>query len=342
MSNQSKFENIYREIDKIDAHVHLNSVRSDIQKEADSEGFSLITINTEVPDFPDTNLQRKVAGKLAENKPGTLNFIATFSTEEWGKTGWPEYAIGQIKEGLEQGAVAVKIWKNIGMDLQDGNNRYVMADHPSLDPIYEFLVSNDIPLLAHLGEPKNCWLPIEEMTVTSDKDYFSKNPQYHMYLHKECPSYEEQLEARDRVLSKHKNLTFIGAHLASLEWSVEKVAEWLDNHPHCGVDLAERVCHLQYQSVDHHSKVKQFIEQYQDRIIYGTDQIDDGNVYGDEIRGQIKNKWHSEFRFFAENSTQAAWNIEKPFKGLGLGKNILKKIFYENAIRYYPRVKNHL
>ncbi|MEX0994863.1 MAG: amidohydrolase family protein [Balneolaceae bacterium] len=342
MRNPFSFETVYREIDKIDAHVHLNCTRPDLQKEADSEGFGLVTINTEVPDFPDTDIQREIAVKNAEEKPGNLHFIATFSTEGWGQPWWADRAMAQIEEGMDGGAVAVKIWKNIGMVLQDEKSRYIMADHPSFDPVYEYLATNEIPLLAHLGEPKNCWLPIEEMTVTSDRQYFSTHPQYHMALHDECPSYEKQLEARDRVLAKHKSLVFIGAHLASLEWSVNRLAEWLENHPRCGVDLAERVCHLQYQAVEHHGKVRQFIEKYQDRILYGTDQIDDGSMAGQEIRNQIREKWHSEFRFFAEDSTQTTWNVEKPFRGLGLGKNILKKLFRENAIRYYPRLKDRM
>jgi predicted TIM-barrel fold metal-dependent hydrolase len=176
------------------------------------------------------------------------------------------------------------------------------------------------------------------MTVSSDKDYFSKNPRYHMHLHKEFPSYEEQLKARDRVLNKHPDLRFIGLHLASLEWSVDKLAHWLVNYPNAGVDLAERVCHLQFQSIDNHQKVKEFIEHYQDRIIYGSDQIDDGSMDADEIQNTIRTKWRNEFRFFADGDIQTAWNVDKPFKGMGLNKKILKKIFRDNALTYYNRL----
>lgn len=341
MSNPSNFEEVYREIDKIDAHIHLNSSRQELLLEAESEGFSLITINTEVPEFPNPAEQQRFAATNAGIMNSRLNFITTFSTEKWGTTGWADRAIGQIKKGLTDGAVAVKLWKNIGMVLQDEKGRFVMADHSSFDPVFEYLVSGEIPLLAHLGEPKNCWLPIEEMTVTSDRNYFSRNPQYHMYLHQEYPSYREQLEARDRVLARHPALKFIGAHLASLEWSVDELADWLNTHPSAGVDLAERVCHLQHQAVKNHQKVKQFIEHYQDRIIYGTDQIDDGTLNPDEIRQQIRKKWHSEFRFFADDDIQRAWNVEKPFHGLGLEKDILKKLFRDNAIRYYPQLLNN-
>jgi hypothetical protein len=333
---------LYRDIEKIDAHLHQNSYRTALMDVAKNEGFRLISINTDVREFPGTEKQREIAIDCEQLVPGTLGFIATFSVRNWGASGWQDQAIEQIKRGWEKGAVAVKIWKNIGMDLRDENGQFIMADHHSFDPVYEFLIRNEIPLLAHLGEPKNCWLPIEEMTVKSDRNYFTANAQFHMYLHEEFPSYEEQLHARDRVLARHKGLKFIGAHLASLEWSVDMLADWLDSHPDAGVDLAERVCHLQYQAVNNHRKVKEFVETYRDRIIYGSDQIDDGTSKPSQIQEEIRIKWRNEFRFFAGNDLQTAWNVDKPFQGLGLDREILKKLFRDNAIHYYPRIREQL
>lgn len=333
------FRSVYDNISKIDGHLHLNSDRPALADEAEREGFELLSINTEVPFFPDLPRQEAITSQPPEQHAARIDYIATFSTEHWDESFWQDRAIKQIEESLNRGAVGIKVWKNIGMELKDSNGNFVMADHPSFDPIYSYLEENRIPMLAHLGEPKNCWLPLEEMTVTSDRDYFSGHPQYHMHLHPEYPSYEEQLSARDRLLAKHPDLVFIGAHLASLEWSVDEVARWLDDHPLCGVDLAERVCHLQHQAAEEPERVKQFIETYQDRIIYGTDQIDDGSLPEDEIREAIRTKWHAEFRFFAESTTQTAWNVEKPFRGLGLDEPVLLKLFHQNALKYYPALR---
>ncbi|WP_234567326.1 amidohydrolase family protein [Rhodohalobacter sp. 614A] len=332
-------ESLYNEIPKIDAHIHQNVKRSALLDIAKKEGFRLLSINTEIPDFPQPNEQQNIVLDCKSENPDRINFITTFTTENWGETGWQDQAIEQIQEGRKNGAVAVKIWKNIGMDLQDKDGNFVMADHKAFNPIYEYLVKEEIPLAAHLGEPKNCWLPVEEMTVDSDRDYFSKNPQYHMFLHKEFPSYQDQIQARDNVLEKHPDLKFIGLHLASLEWSVRKVGSWLNRFPNAVVDLAERVCHLQYQAIDHQSKVKEFVETHQDRIIYGSDQIDDGLMAASDIQNLIRSKWTNEFEFFASGTVQSAWNVSQPFKGLGLKKEILEKIFHDNAIRYYPRLE---
>jgi hypothetical protein len=63
-----------------------------------------------------------------------------------------------------------------------------MIDDPRLDTVLNFIAQTGITLLSHQGEPKNCWLPIDQMTVEGDKRYFKENPKYRMYLHPEYPS----------------------------------------------------------------------------------------------------------------------------------------------------------
>lgn len=333
---------IYFGLEKIDAHVHYNLDRTALLNAGSANGFRFLTINTEIGDFESPADQQRIALEVGRIHPDRLHFITTFTTADIGKPGWQDQAIQEIETGWKNGAVAAKIWKNIGMELQDSHGNFIMVSDPAFDPIFSFLEENGIPLAAHQGEPKNCWLPLDKMTVTSDREYFTRNPKYHMHLHSHYPSYEELLQSRDRVLEKYPNLRFIGLHLASLEWSVDNIADWLVKHPNAGVDLAERVCHLQHQAVRTPGKVKEFIETFQDRIIYGSDQIDaEATIPADEIIQTIEKKWQNEFRFFSDDTVQTAWNVTKPFKGLGLSEKVLKKIFHDNAIRYYPRLKNN-
>lgn len=128
-----------------------------------------------------------------------------------------------------------------------------------------------IPLLTHLGEPRNCWLPIEEMTSKRNQAYYTNNPEFHPYMHPEIPSYEKQIEARDNLLNLFPNLLLIGAHLGSMEWSVKEIALMLDKYPNFAVDLSSRLGHIQLQSREDYDTVRNFFINYADRIIYGTD-----------------------------------------------------------------------
>src|SRR5680860_241668 len=131
----------------------------------------------------------------------------TFPVKDWDNDDWTENTITGLKKSFSDGAIAVKIWKNIGMDLRDGNGKFVMVDDIRLDPILDYLVANNIPLLGHNGEPRDCWLPLDEMTFS--QDYYGSRPEYHMYLHPEYPSYQDQIDARDHMLEKHLSLIHI-------------------------------------------------------------------------------------------------------------------------------------
>lgn len=321
------------DIQKVDAHLHFNTNRQTLVEQAKQDSFRLLTINTEVPFFPDIKRQAKIA-RAHQEEP--LNYITTFSTEDWGASDWQDRAIKKLKHDINRGAAGVKVWKNIGMTLKDDDGHFVMIDDPSFEPILNFLEQNNIPLLGHLGEPKNCWLPVEDMTVNGDRNYFSDHPEYHMYKHPEFPSYEQQIKARDRMLENHPELQFIGAHLASLEWSVDHVANWLDRFPNAAVDLAERICHLQHQAVAEYDKVRDFLISYQDRILYGTDVIDDGSMSDQQLKKHIHDIWERHWHFFQSGDEMQVSDIDSAFNGMQLPDKIMKKLFYENALNWYP------
>ena len=153
------------------------------------------------------------------------------------------------------------------------------------------LVARNIPLVSHCGEPRDCWLPVAEMMSNDMKEYFSQHPQYHMHLHPEMPSYEDQITARNRMLAKNRTLPVVGAHLGSLEWSVERIAGFLEAHPNACVDMAARMDYLQMQSQKEWQKVHDFLCAYNDRILYGTDLIinpaDDPVVFTRKGQGEV-------------------------------------------------------
>lgn len=190
--------------------------------------------------------------------------------------------------------------------------------------------------MGHLGEPRNCWLPLDQMTVKNDRNYFKRNPKYHMFLHPEMPSYKEQIAARNRMLDKHPNLTFIGAHFGSLEWNVDAIAAFLDRYPNAVVDTAARMGQIQYQSNQKKNRVRQFFIKYQDRIVYGTD---GGVIAPGQAKAayyQMQRRWMSDWKFFCTDEAQSVPELDLPVKGLKLPKRVVLKIYHENMLRIFP------
>jgi predicted TIM-barrel fold metal-dependent hydrolase len=271
---------------------------------------------------------------LKQYHPDQLEFTATFCLDGWDDPGWTENTIAWIDQCISDGAVAVKVWKNIGMEFRDKDSLLIMIDDPQFDLVFRHLAEKGIPLVGHLGEPKNCWLPLDEMTTKNDSGYFSRNPQYHMYKHPEFPSYEDQIAARDRMLEKNPRLKFIGCHLASLEWSVDELADFLDRFPNASVDMAARMGQLFYQTAENHEKVRDFFIRYQDHILYGTDITDRGGEK-DPLHNRMRETWLRDWEYMVTDHNLTSNLINGKFRGLKLPKTVIDKIYYKNAMEWY-------
>ncbi|GGG79854.1 hypothetical protein GCM10007415_10200 [Parapedobacter pyrenivorans] len=322
-------------VPKYDVHTHANIPDGRLVEFSKSDNFKLLSINLIAPGFPPLEEQLAISVAHLGDYRGDFAFACNFPVNDWEHEDWAASTIARIEQARAAGAVAVKVWKNIGMELRDTSGKFIMIDHPRFDPIMAHLVRHQIPLIGHLGEPRNCWLPLEEMTVSSDRSYFSDYPQYHMFLHPSFPSYEEQIAARDRLLAKFPQLRFVGAHLASLEWSVDELAKRLDAYPNMMVDTAERICHLQHQAVSDWQHVRDFFMAYQDRIMYGTDIVDDGSEESESFRQRINTIRKRHWQFFTTTGLMEAPKVTGAFRGMGLPRSVVDKIYRINAEKTY-------
>jgi predicted TIM-barrel fold metal-dependent hydrolase len=277
------------------------------------------------------------AKALYDKYPETIAFATTFSMDGFGEPDWEERTLKWLEKSFNEGAIALKVWKDIGMTFQDKEGNFILIDDPRFDPIFDFVESEGKTLVNHNGEPKNCWLPLSEMTVKGDSNYFANHPQYHMYLHPEYPSYEQLNAARDRMLEKHPGMRYVGCHLGSLEWNVEELASTLDRFPNMSVDMAARISHFKVQEWD---KVRNFIIQYQDRLLYATDvgirENDPGGSSLEKAQHILNDTWLRDWEYFTTDQMFTQDDKVKEYQGLKLPVSVLKKIYYENAARMYP------
>ncbi len=333
-------ENFYRPEDfakvrKIDTHTHHNAESTALTDAAMAANFYLLTVSVDVPSYPKLEEQIRLALFQKANNPDHIDFLSTISLENWNDSDWAEQEIERIKKTFDQGAIGIKIWKNIGMTYKDENGNFIMADHPRLEPIFQFVQDQDKTLMAHLGEPKNCWLPLEEMTVNNDRTYFKEHPEYHMFLHPEYPSYEQQVEARDNLLAKFPEIRFVGAHLGSLEWNVDELAKRLDRFPNMAVDMAARIGHLQFQSQKDYKKVRDFMIKYQDRLIYGTDLGITGTPDSERVKANALATWQQDWNYFVSDQIMENKVVTGSFHGLKLPTEVVDKIYYHNAVKWF-------
>lgn len=320
----------FERVPKTDAHFHYLTLDERYMKFASSINFRLLT---PIWDGKEVSIadQMRVAVSIHDSNKGSYAFFGTFPVDSFNFPGFAEKTIKNISSTIKAGASGIKIWKNIGMVLKDGNGKYVLIDDPSFEPVFKYLEDNKIPVIAHLGEPKDCWLPFDKMSDPSDVVYYKNNPQYHMYVHPEVPSYEQQIEARDKILKKYPHLDFVGAHMGSLEWSVDELAKRLDSFPNFKFDLAARMYHLQHQSATDYDKIRNFMIKYQDRVLYGTDDEvhDIEGVTYEKTCDNLRKGWFHQWLYLATDS------VINNIKGLRLPAEVIDKIYFKNADRYF-------
>lgn len=325
----------FASVPKIDAHVHLNIVDDAFLNQAAADNFEILSINVDYPTFPSISDQAEVAHHFAERDPERFHFATTFSMDGFGEAGWADRVNRHIEAEVRRGAVAVKVWKNIGMVERDAAGNLIFIDNAGFDPVFSRLAASGVPLIAHQGEPYNCWLPIEEMTTRNDQAYFTAHPEYHMYRHPEMPSYRELMARRDAMVARNPDLRVVGAHMASLEWSVDEAAAFLDAHPNAVIELAARMAQIQHQSVRDYEKVRDFFIAYQDRILYGTDLTLNPGEDADAFRQSAHDTWTSHWTYLATAETQRVDDIDADARGLALPRSVIDKIYHANARREF-------
>jgi hypothetical protein len=325
----------FETVKKLDVHFHYFSDDQKVVEFAQTINMKLLSPNTDAGES--IHEQLRITSRLKKDHPGQIGFLGTFSLSGFGKPDFASGIIARIDSCMQAGASGIKIWKNIGMVLKDSSGRYVMADDSAFQPVFSYIAKKKIPLMGHLGEPKNCWLPADKMTLENDRGYFTEHPQYHMFLHPEAPSYENQIDARDNLLRKYPDLNFVGAHLASLEWNVDELARRLDEFPNLNVDFAARIGHLQYQSATDREKIRNFMIKYQDRLLYGTDfGVGKDQMNVEKTIENLRNNWLDQWKYLATDSEVKVEDLGgKSVKGLQLTAEIIDKIYYKNAVRIF-------
>jgi len=322
-------------VDKFDTHVHLNTYDTPYIQQAIADNIRLLDIVDDRPFGIPMAEQENIALQQVKAFPGRVVFATTFATNNYNNDNWSEEAIAKIKLAVSNGAIAVKIWKNVGMDLKDRNGNFVMIDNPKLDPVLAYMAKNHIPLIAHLGEPRECWMPLDQMVL--HKGYYSQHPEYHMYLHPGYPSYESHVKARDHMLEKNPDLKFINAHLGSLEWSLDELAKRLDKYPNMAVDLA-RMPELFLHAKNDWEKTRNFFIEYQDRLLYATDvqvaQTSDPLAMKKSVHNSRLRYW----TFFTTDEKMNDSNGIGEFKGLKLPREVVDKIYRKNAESWFPGI----
>jgi predicted TIM-barrel fold metal-dependent hydrolase len=319
------------ELRPIDAHAHVlqgDPAFTRMLEQWNLHIVDILVVNDKGSGRGTLDRQRKAAFSFIHSAHGHASLCTTFDPFRISRPDFLKTTIDQLNRDFADGAVAVKVWKNVGMELKDNNAHYVMVDDPGLRPIFQEIERHNRSLIAHQAEPDVAWIPNPKAI---DSSYYAEHPEWDMSQVPGAPSKAAILASRDHLLAQNPGLRVIGAHLGSMESDVDLVAERLDRYPNFAVDTAARVPHLTIQP---RAKVRAFLIKYQDRVLYGTDSE---FFRSSDVKASIsgwQKQLFQDWRYFATADT---FNYDgRMVKGLQLPMPVLRKLYHDNAVHWIP------
>jgi Amidohydrolase len=316
----------------IDTHTHLYGSAPAVTAMLQKLNLHVIDIlYTQTPDQKALDKEKLQALEFIRSSEGYAILCTTFNPFPYAQPGFSRKVIAEINQDFAQGAVATKIWKNIGEQVKDAKGNYVMPDDPVFQPIFEDIAAHNKTLIAHVADPNTIWEP--PTPAAADYSYYTQHPEWYMYNRPNAPSKEAILVARDHLLEKNPKLRVVGAHLGSMEANFAQLAQHLDQYPNFAVDLAARMAYFVNKP---HEQIIDFITKYQDRLIYATDDELNADENAVEVAKKLENGYALDWRFLATND--ALIYRGHAVRGLALPLPILQKLYHQNAVKWFPGV----
>lgn len=254
--------------------------------------------------------------------PGRFVVFTNLSFEDFGSPGWTQRAVEELEADVKSGANGLKIFKNLGLSVRDINGKRVPVDHPHLDPVWAKCGELGIPVLIHSADPASFWDPMDadnerwlELKIHPGRRRGKDNP----------APFEQIIEEQHRVFKKHPKTTFINAHLGWMANDLDKAAQHLEKYPNVNFEIGAVIAEFGRQP----RKAKDFFVKYQDRILFGKD-----SYYKEEFYTYFRVLETEDEYFPYYKKYHAFWRMY----GLGLPDEVLKKVYYKNALRIIPNM----
>jgi predicted TIM-barrel fold metal-dependent hydrolase len=265
---------------------------------------------------------KKSVANIKTNHPKRFIVFANIDFKGIGEEGWSEKAAKQLEEDVKNGANGLKIYKSLGFSVKDNKGNRVTVDDSRLDLIWQKAGELKIPVLIHTADPKSFWDPMDEhnerwleLATHAGRKRADDNP----------APFETLIQEQHRMFKKHPKTTFIAAHFGWYPNDLAKLSGLMDAMPNIVVEFGAVIAELGRQP----KMAKAFFTKYQDRILFGKDSWVPAE-YATYFR-----VLETEDEYFPYHKKyHAFW----PMYGMGLSDDILKKIYYKNALRIIPNI----
>lgn len=249
--------------------------------------------------------------------------FAVFANLDFSGIDEPDYgrrAAAQLEAGVKNGAAGLKFFKNFGMDLKDGKGERIHVDDPRFDPVFETCARLKIPVLIHTADPKQFWEPVdkynERWLELQEMPRRRRPPESN-------PPWETLIAEQHNLFRRHRNTIFINAHLGWLGGDLARLGRLMDECPNVYTEIGAVLAELGRQP----RFARQWFLKYQDRVLFGKDSW---NPVEYHTYFRVLETADEYFDYYRRR--HAFWKMY----GLDLPDEVLRKLYYMNALRIIP------
>jgi uncharacterized protein len=258
-----------------------------------------------------------------KNFPNRFVVFTNVDFSKIGEKGWAEKAVAKLEDDVKNhGARGLKVYKNLGLNVKD-NGKLVAVNDARIDPIWAKCGELGIPVIVHTADPAPFWQPMNgfnerwlELKTHKGRKRDTANGDF---------SWEQLIEQQHDIFKKHPKTTFINAHMGWYPNDLNKLDSLMDAFPNMYAEIGAVIAELGRQP----RAAKKFFEKRQDRILFGKD-----SYVPDEYATYFRVLETEDEYFPYHKKYHAFWRMY----GLGLSDEVLKKVYYKNAIKIIPGI----
>ena len=327
----------------IDAHTHLQPYAYPIVRKIFERQRIRRAINLSGGHAPEA---RKAHLDRADQLPGR---VALFFNVDWESIDDPDFGkqtADELEAAVREGFAGLKISKALGLEVKTEDGELLPVDTPRLDPLWKRAGELGVPVTIHTADPKAFF----EKPDPDNERWKELNQAPDWSFHgDEYPSRMSLLKARDRMVARHPDTTFILAHMGNNPENLDHVENLLETHDNLVVDTSARIAEFGRHSAE---RVREFFLKFQDRILFGTDLGVQAQPRGDRLAyslflGSVREEpptledipvfYKRHWRYFETDRDavqhpipiQGDWKVHP----IDLPDDVLAKIYWKNTER---------
>ena len=264
--------------------------------------------------------------------------FATFCHPDWslllGPNG-PDRIAEDLQRSARAGAAGVKVWKDLGLGIEDADGSLVLPDDPRLTALWDAAAEAGLPVWWHVADPVAFFRPVDGTNEAYEQ--LLERPDW-SFADQRFPSFERLILAMERVVSAHPHTVFVAVHGGCYAENLGWVGRMLDTHPNFHIDIAARIAQLGRQP----RAFRQLVLRHPDRVLFGSD-ILPASPSGYAADADLAAMYRRHFRFLETADESFPHDTEEPspagrwrISGAELPDDALRAVYGGNAARLLP------